>query len=524
VGNQKSDRDRACRGILLFGILLSLSPILSGGENRSERLEFPLEEVPNFDHWDIGHTCDCASEPAPNVVYPAFSSGKPLYGRIRVDMELDDPHSGTLYHFALDESGGTGAGYDRLYVDLNRDGRLSDEAPIAPLRDLPQGRLFTQKWPSPPVWFGYVTFSSRDGAETHSVQTLPRFTNGGYPRLNFQSTTARRGSIEIAKRRLVARIWNSYPIGTRWDRPSTRVRLETPNGSVALPYWLGCDRLRAMQRVEDRLWQLSTTPSGSLLVVEPYSAGWGIVEISLAGRPPQSATFYGSLFARDKAVAVGEAGQLAEHRWVQRWDVPVGDYAPGVLSIRCGPLLFSLSGSDLSVGGYSGRETSPAYPWRIRENETLTLAFADKPEIVFASPADGARLRPGDQLKVAPFLVDPKLNATVRGLRRQSRQEPPPTPAAAPGIPLVLLLTVLFVAPLVVWALVGRGQPRYGYLAWLSAVGLLALAGYLGTVFVWNSLRNPAPVNRLAYEDLGPQATITRANGEIVASGPMPFG
>jgi hypothetical protein len=55
-------------------------------------------------------------------------------------------------------------------------------------------------------------------------------------------------------------------------------------------------------------------------------------------------------------------------------------------------------------------------------------------------------------------------------------------------------------------------------------VGLLALTGYLGTVFVWNSLRNPAPMNRLAYEDLGPQATITRANGEIVAGGPMPFG
>jgi hypothetical protein len=506
-----------CRIAVLY---LAVVTTAWGAESGSEKLVFPLEEVPNFDNWDMGHHCVCQSEPESNVVYPAFSSGQPFYGQIRVDMELDDPHSGTVCHFALDESGGTGAGYDRLYVDLNHDGRLSDEVPVRPLRELPQGHLFTQKWPSPvpPVWFDYVTFSSRDGAGTHSVQILPRFTNGGgYPRLNFQATTARRGSIEIAGRRIVARIWNSNPIGTRWDRPSMTVRLETPRGSVALPHWLGCERLRAMHKIGDKFWRLSTTPSGSQLVVEPYAAGLGTVEIGLAGRPPQSATFYGSLFARDKAVAVGEPSQSAYHRGVRKWVVPAGDYAPGSLLINCGSSLFWIAGDDPSGAMSARRGTASAYPWRIRANEVFTLEFADKPEILFASPPDGARLKPGAELKVVPVVIDPKLNTRIEGLRLQPGGLLPPASSAAFDV----LPALLFAVPAVMWALVGRRRRRYRYLAWLCAVGLLAFAG---TVVALDVLRRPAASGPPAADDLAPHLTITRANGEVVASGSMPFG
>jgi hypothetical protein len=504
----------------VFCLVAVMTVTTFGATDDSARLVFPLEEMPNFDNWDMGHNCDCRREPTPNVVYPAFSSVRPLHGEIRVDMELDDPDSGTLYHFALDESGGTGTGYNRLYIDLNGDGRLSDETPVTPLRELPPGHLFTQKWSAPPVWFGYVTFSSRDGTETHSVQTLPRFTEGGFPRLNFQATTARRGWIEIDGRRIAARIWNSYPIGTRWDRPATTVRLETPNGSVALPYWLGCNRLRALPRAGDKLWRISTIPAGSRLIVEPYAGGWGTIEIRTAGQPPRNASFYGSLLARDKAVAVGEPSQPAAYKGVQRWEVPVGDYAPGVLSIRCGPLLFSLYGNDLSGVPSSTARMSSTYPWRIRENETLTLEFADKPRIVFASPADGARLRAGDELKIAPFLVDPKLNATVRGLRRQHEHGPSSAPVVMSAILSALLLVLLLIVLLVVRGLVGHGRPEHRHVAYLGAAGLLTL----GLVFTWNALWPVAQARRWAYNDLGPRATISRANGEIVAGGPMPFG
>jgi hypothetical protein len=131
---EKRKSGPACQ--LVAFCLAAVMPAWGAGSG-SERLAFPLEEVSGFDVADVGHTCACRSEPEPNVAYPAFTSAKPLYGVMCVDMEFANLRSGTPYHFALDESGGTGTGYDRLYLDHNRDGRLSDEAPIAPLRERP---------------------------------------------------------------------------------------------------------------------------------------------------------------------------------------------------------------------------------------------------------------------------------------------------------------------------------------------------------------------------------------------------
>jgi hypothetical protein len=294
-----------------------------------------------------------------------------------------------------------------------------------------------------------------------------------------------------------------------------RVRLETPRGSVALPSWLGSERLRALHQIGDQFWRLSTTPSGSQLIVEPYAGGLGTIEIGLAGQPPQSATFDGSLFARDKAVAVGEPGQSGACRGVRTWKVPAGDYAPRTLSIYCGSSIFWIAGDDSSGAMSARRGTASAYPWRIRENEIFTLEFADKPEILFASPPEGARLRPGAELKVVPVVVDPKLNARIQGLRVQPRGLLPPASSAALGVLPALLLAT----PVAMWALVSRGRRRYRYLAWLCAIGLLAFAGTALDV-----LRRPVASGPPPAEDLAPRLTITRANGEVVASGSMPFG
>jgi hypothetical protein len=56
---------------------------------------------------------------------PSFSSQQPLY----VTVPLGGEDGGALV--ALDESGGTGTGYDRLYADADRDGQLAGEAAVS---------------------------------------------------------------------------------------------------------------------------------------------------------------------------------------------------------------------------------------------------------------------------------------------------------------------------------------------------------------------------------------------------------
>jgi hypothetical protein len=512
--NWKSDFRHARGGVFLSCLLLFLSTLALGGESNPERCAFSLEEVPGFDDLNLGHTCGCRSEPEPNVVYPAFSSGKPLYGVMPVDMEFANPRSGTPYQFALDESGGTGTGYDRLYLDRNRDGRLSDEVPITPLRELPPGALFKQKWVAPPVWFGYVTFSSTDAAGTHSVETLPRLLINvqGQATLSFTATKARKGEIEIAQRRFNVTILNGYPLGTRWDRPGTIVKLQTRGGMN----WFGPDRLMALHKIGDRYWHLSMTPAGDRFFVEPYEGRLGVLQIDAGGWPFRRTTFSGALLARDKAVAVGQDDGRGHYRFARSCEVPVGDYTPVLLDVRCGPLAFGFSNNGYTDGMAGDPDPNAAYTLRIRPDRPCVLGLSRKATILFASPARGTRLKPGDNLQVTAVLVDPKSNAMIRALRRQPREEESRTSLA--------LIGFMIVAPLGVWIAFGKSRQQYRYLPLFSGIGLLLLVGYLGGLFALNALLHPGQPGAAKYEDLTPRVTITRSNGEIVAEGAMPFG
>ncbi len=240
MSSSTSNPWRVQRGVATIGILLILSSILAGAEDGSDRRSFPLREVSGVEVVDLGSTSLCRNEPDPNVAYPAFVSGKPLYGVIYVDGKFGTADAGTAYPFAIDESSGTDSGYDRLYIDLNRDGRLSDETPIEPLRELPEGELFKVEWVAPPVWFDYVTFSSTDAGGSRSVKTLPRLvvSEKGYSTLSFTATKALKGQIEIAGHRFNATVLNGAPLATHWDRPGTVVKLESPS-DISMPSWYG---------------------------------------------------------------------------------------------------------------------------------------------------------------------------------------------------------------------------------------------------------------------------------------------
>jgi len=80
------------------------------------------------DRFQGGQLCVCRNAPFGEVkAYPEFVSGKPLFGWIPFDTKGHKPgsgrhsYSGMRYYFAVDESKGTGRGYDRLYFDANHD-------------------------------------------------------------------------------------------------------------------------------------------------------------------------------------------------------------------------------------------------------------------------------------------------------------------------------------------------------------------------------------------------------------------
>jgi len=480
---------------------------------------FELEEVSGF---GLGraHHCPCTNEAAGDVTYPAFSSDKPRYGQLPVDMTFGEQQSGTQYHFAIDESGGTGAGYDRLYIDLNRDADLSNERALTPLDDVPEGALLAGSWIEQQVCFDYVTFSSvGDANDTYTTETMPHLTvsDEGYAVLLFVATKAHKGEIVIAGQQFDVTMANSYPIGTRLDRPGTLLELYPQSKSVRKPTWFGADRLMAMHRMGGRYWRLSTTPAGDRLFVAPYEGDFGTLTMGPSWGLGGKRGFAGTLMAKDRTVMVGDEDK---RKPVRSCRIPVADYTPAMFTVHEGPLFIEISENYHADGKPRERDTPLAYALKVRKDKPFVLDFSGKAEVLFALPARGTRVKPGDELTVNAVLVDPKFDIMIRGLRSKSSVV---HDMLSPGA--AILMAVVLGSPLLIWLFAGSARRRYRFVPILSISGLVILAGLVVALQILTEKMNASGRDLQAYHDkLTPQVTICRSDGTRVAGGVMPFG
>ena len=192
-----------------------------GNKEKTEGLMFNLDEVSAFEideqiRWRFvrGQLGDCGEQPNADVrAYPAFKSGKPLYGSVRFASEYGEKDSGIQYHLAIDESTGTGNGYDCLYFDLNRDLDLTNDTPLVPLKSPPDGALLKYSSIKQQVCFDYLNVDFDFGsAGQRPLEIMPRLTTSesGYTSLTFVTTKARTGKIEVAGRQYTVLLGHNY--------------------------------------------------------------------------------------------------------------------------------------------------------------------------------------------------------------------------------------------------------------------------------------------------------------------------
>lgn len=490
------------------------------GQKGSGELVFELEEVSVFDvnkvsvRFTSGHRIACELKADPNVKYPAFKSDKPLYGLVRFDMESGEEHSGTPYHFAIDESEGAERGYDRLYFDLNRDLDLTNDVPLASLENPPKGAILDYKWIKQQVCFDYLSISSDSIAGgKNRVEVMPRLVipDKGTPVMSFVATKARKGQIKIAGQRFDVLLGQGYPIGTHFDRPSTEFHLILKDlpGRGREPRWWGADMLKAIHKIGGTYYRFSTTAEGDKLTVKPYDGEFGIFEIGSGWRLFRDKQVRGSLWSKDATVAVGTELADGELGPVQNCTLPIGDYAPAFLTINYGPMLVVISDNYHSDGKPRDRGGRPqVYGIKIRKDKPFVLDFANKPEVMFASPAKDCRLKPGEQLNINAVLIDPKLDIMIRNLEAKPASE-------IPLLPAIFAATVLVV--LVLFCLLSRRlRQQYRFLPFLLVAGAIVI------IVCFIALR--VVLSRADYEEITPQVLIARSDGETVNGGTMPFG
>ena len=417
-----------------------------------------------------GQVSTCSDQPLSEVrVYPAFKSDKPLYGSIRLAEEYGRENSGILYHFAVDESQGMGKGYDRLYFDLNRDLDLTNDVPLASLRNPPKGAMLDYSTIKQQVCFHYLHVSFDFGSDSQQpLEIMPRLMvyDGEYADMSFVTTQARKGRITICGQRYDVLLGHNYVVSGWFNDPWTALHL-IPDGNMnKRSQWQGADRLMAVHRIEGTYYCFSATPAGDELTARPYEGKLGTFMGGSGGRDIAYIGCGGSLCSTDRAVAVGS--DLEDGRSQQSYEsqIPVGDYLPRSLMVRYDKLIVSVSENYHGDGKPRGRMfTDKNYGIEICENEPFVFDFSNKPEVMFASPPKDYRIKPGEQLTVKAVLIDPELDIMIRRLTATSQKEK--QQETMPG---------------------GR---KHTY---------------------WTDV------------SLDPKVVITRANGEQVAEGVMPFG
>jgi len=403
-------------------------------EEQTKQFVFNLDEVSVFDVGEVfrdflrGQSTFCNRRPRRPVKYPVFKSEKPLYGSINFAGRSAEFHTPDRYHFAIDESAGTGKGYDRLYLDHNCDLDLTNDTPLASLQSPPDGTLL--RYPSIEQ---YVYFESFDiafdfgPAARRAIEIMPRLTisQGGYSELCLVATKVRKGQINIGGAGYYALLGYIYSVGGPFDQTSRAFYLIPKIGTQDYPRWPGANQLRAMHKIGGAYYRFSATPAGDKLFVRPYDGDFGTFEVRAGGRNmyPEM-TVWGSLCSEDMVVAVGGELKHGRLKSVRSCRLPVGDYLPRTLTITFGLLRIKISRNYRSDGKLRDRSKSPIfYGIKIRKDKPFVLDFYNKPEMMFVSPSKGHRVKLGGQLRVEADLIDPKLDIIIRRLEDTTRKQ-----------------------------------------------------------------------------------------------------
>jgi hypothetical protein len=428
------------RGLELSVLLWALALTGVGGpasaaRDDSEGGVFKLHVVSVFevglDSFLRGQMTFCRTNPFAEVQsYPVFVSRQPLYGSVRFAAAYGQTNGGMQFYFAVDESQGTGKGYDRIYFDLNRDLDLRND-PITLTHEQPVKRavLSNAKY-YPQVFFDPLSINFDLGpVGTRPVQIMPRLVVSTYGKVETKAVTFVRtqlyqGDITLGGEQYQASLGEGYIIRGRLDQPDTALVLKPLKKGESWIYWWGADRLKAVHKSGDRFFTCSASPTGEELIVHPYRGEVGTFEIGPGGRGTTNLSVSGSLEAREMAVPVGGDLTNGWPKVARRCELPVGDYLPNYVNVQIGHVSIGISYNYHSEGKPHDRGgRARVYGLAIRKDQPCVLDFSNKPVVMFASPSREQQFKPGDTVEVKAVLVDPKLDFMIRGLHEATDTE-----------------------------------------------------------------------------------------------------
>lgn len=397
----------------------------------------------------------------PDVKYPDFKSATPCFGQIYLSNGID----GWRMHFALDHSEGKADVYDQFYFDEDYDFDLRNNAPRRPLKDpngLPQPKIAGLEF----VWFEPVKIDVYFESEgQRPIELLPRVRR--YKDREVQVTLVpsmvHRGRFELGGTTYEAFLGCGPSQTGRLNLGTSILRLVRTDGKSA--GFDGGGQLSLMWSLDGRWCRFSCTPTGDQLHVYPYEGPLGLLRLDAGNRKAGRLEFWGILRGPDARIAIGQTLENGLQKGTDQYEIPVGDYCIESLEVIVGNAGVILSGTsrDSASGAYRGNQATCNIA--IRADQPFTLRFSHQPRVVFVRPERKERFARGSDVRIEALLTDPGLDVMLNRLSDMTHSE----------------------------------------------VKTYTLAD--GRKYIFD-----------AGASLEPKVAITRAGGEIVGQGTMPFG
>jgi hypothetical protein len=427
-------------------------------------LPFRLDESPAFGEVKVngrtvqryfqGQYARCGGEPSKGAKgYPKLTSKQPLYGELRFDGDFYDPTQGKAVYFVLDQSGeqpkpaegekkekekaagdqsttvipNVAAKYDRLYVDLNGDGDLTNDGVLklaekSPFEGLP-GRTGQQAFESfsLPVDYGAPT-----GVKPFQMIAWLAFAQPGTGILYFSSPNCRRGKIKIGEHEFVAELVQSRMLSGRYDRPFIELRLTALGEATKTTQLLQSSLsgiLGQLRQIDGQWIVTSASPTGDQLTIAPYGGDLGVLEVGSGGRAITELGLVGTLAARGAIVAIGNPNLGDKAELSRRFELPVGEYLPANLVVQYGRLRFNCRAIA------DDPSQPPVRSIKIQKDKPCVLSFSGKPTVDFSSPAKDASFKPGQAVTLRAMLNEPYEGIQITGLydttNKEGEKKPP---------------------------------------------------------------------------------------------------
>jgi len=341
--------------------------------------------------------------------YPPLKSAKPVYGQAVLGGLPFAAASGEHFHFVLDESGGTGSGYDRLVFDQNGDLDLSNDPVVSKDANPPKG-LGIDGFPGTQVVFDAfdLVLNADNAAQVRRQRVIPQYQGFQDSHIMcFLAPMGRKGKIKIGSQEFACLLTQDV-ISGGFDSPWISCYFDDKSQGLDVlgcwPYIDGAFQIRSVDCI------------GTRLTVRPYTGPLGSFAIGApAGISGDITVGMGWIMGEDRIIDLMKCPEQGS-----KPQVPVGDYRPIQMAVdhQQKRITLGMPAPNPAIE----RPTAPASV-KVRETGAVAFSFPQLKDVQFKWAKSRTSFKPGDEVKVEASIGNLEAGLFLAGLEDMTKKE-----------------------------------------------------------------------------------------------------